>query len=668
MSGDDIKSMVDRQLACWPEAASRHASLAGVEIKETMVDGVPWRVMYNPSRSISTTAMIDAASIKARPCFLCAANRPSQQISIACRGYDILVNPYPVFPGHLTIALGSHELQNLMKRVSDMVELAGELDGYTLFYNGPLCGASAPDHCHFQAVPERYLPLKRDYPFSRIYLLASRDDISTDVMRELSLLPVLPGEAEPRVNVALHRRSDGVFEAVIIPRRAHRPSCYSRVKVSPGAIDMLGTVITTSAYDFNAVNGELLSQIFSEVAVAEHEPQVRVGIMTAPEIHYTLHGDYRCEGDTFYPLSCDCSFDLDDVAIGIGFHWERHERQSFRGALQLMEVNGGITAVNIVPLEEYLTSVISSEMSAEASPALLRAHAVISRGWVMKRLRHDPKGARRMPCGPDETLKWYDDDDHEGFDVCADDHCQRYQGITRITREEVREAVMCTRGEVMMYDGKLCDTRFSKCCGGVFEEFEYCWEPEHHPYLAAARDLADAGMKFPDLTRDEAAVDWIMSRPDAFCSQASPAILRQVLNDYDLATTDFYRWKVSYTTGELSEIVSSRSGIDFGDILELRPLARGKSGRIYRLLIVGTKCRHIVGKELEIRKWLSRSHLYSSAFVVVKTDDGFELHGAGWGHGAGLCQIGAAVMGAKGYGYRSILLHYFKNAEIRKIY
>ncbi|MDE6191531.1 MAG: DUF4922 domain-containing protein [Muribaculum sp.] len=667
MKRSEIDSFVSRQLVEWDDARLRHDALAATETKCVNVNGVEWHVTFNPARSVSTKAKIDASSIKSRRCFLCEANRPEEQVPLKWRGYDILVNPFPVFPGHLTIALCGHENQEILNRIDDFVELACELEGYTVFYNGPHSGASAPDHCHFQAVPEEWLPIGRDYPFRRYYLTGDSSQVKAQMSRVLSSLTTEDGEDEPRVNAAVHCRADGSLEAVIVPRRAHRPSCYGKVGVSPGAIDMLGTVITTSREDYDAVGPELLSVIFSEVATVVDNPVLRVGIMTAPEIHYTLHGEYREEGDTFTPLSNECWFELEDVTIGVNFHWERKERQRFRGALQLMKVEEGVTAVNIIPVEDYLMSVISSEMSAEASQALLRAHAVISRSWVLAQLRHNVTAGCSCSSDDGETVKWYDHDDHTGFDVCADDHCQRYQGITRVTRSEVRDAVMATFGEVMTSGGELCDTRFSKCCGGAFEEFENCWEPEPHSYLTGGRDLIPAGM-LPDLRIEAAACDWIMSRPDAFCASATPEILRQVLNDYDRDTVDFYRWKVHYTIEEISEIVCSRSGIDFGEITDLRPLSRGRSGRIYRLEIIGTKCSHIVGKELEIRKWLSRSHLYSSAFVPVKSADGFTLYGAGWGHGVGLCQIGAAVMGASGYDYREILLHYFKNAEINKMY
>ena len=462
---------------------------------------------------------------------------------------------------------------------------------------------------------------------------------------------------------------DGNMEAVIIPRRAHRPRCYERLHVSPGAIDMSGTFIVTSEADFAALDDEKAVEILEDVAYISRQPSIRVGIMSADDIRYRLVGDYRKENDTFFPEDETCRFELEDVTIGVGFHWQRKEKQMFAGALQLLDLPEGRVAVNVVPVEDYLTSVISSEMSAKASLELLKAHAVISRSWVMAQLERKENSCtcREADRGDDEIVKWYDHDDHEYFDVCADDHCQRYQGVTRITRDEARRAVMSTWGEVLMSDGKLCDTRFSKCCGGAFEEFEHCWEHVHHNYLERGRDLMPE-QPLPDLRDEDVARDWIMGRPDAFCAQAGPDTLRQVLNDYDLATKDFYRWSVRYTVEELSELVYMRSGIDFGVIKELQPLSRGVSGRIDRLRIVGSKAVKVVGKELEIRRWLSPTHLYSSAFVPVKDASGFTLYGAGWGHGVGLCQIGAAVMSEQGYDYRQILAHYFKNAELKRIY
>ncbi len=435
------------------------------------------------------------------------------------------------------------------------------------------------------------------------------------------------------------------------------------------------------------------------------QPTVQVGIMNEPRLRFIFNGVYKT-GDSevsgeqcaemsegkilwngrlytcieFFPKNAETGFfELCDVTIGVNFHWERKENQSFRGSLKLIIEQGRITAVNVLPVEEYLLSVISSEMSATASLELLKAHAVISRSWLLSQIEKNKqlkKSAHAYnPCvrTDEELTRWYDREDHINFDVCADDHCQRYQGITRESTLAVREAIKATWGQVLTYDGNLCDARFSKSCGGVFEEFENCWEPVHYHYLVARCD-SRRPMDFPDLTVEENAEKWILSSPEAFCNTYDAHILSQVLNSYDRETTDFYRWKVEYTQEELSELVKKRSGEDYGGIVDLIPLSRGTSGRIYRLKIVGTKKTYIIGKELEIRRTLSPSHLYSSAFVVEKigsTDglpDRFVIRGAGWGHGVGLCQIGAAVMGEKGYNYKEILLHYFIDASITELY
>lgn len=435
------------------------------------------------------------------------------------------------------------------------------------------------------------------------------------------------------------------------------------------------------------------------------QPQVKVGIMSAPEIGFHFPEAY-CNGDRlvsgeqtakaldgkvewngqlyeqleFAPADAETgNFELHDVTIGVNFHWERKENQSFRGSLRLIVENGALTAVNILPIEEYLTSVISSEMSATASLELLKAHAVISRSWLLAQIEKNKaltaEQVAYSPCTLTETelVKWYDREDHVNFDVCADDHCQRYQGITRESTATVREAIKATWGQVLTHDGVLCDARFSKSCGGVFEQFENCWEPKHYDYLVARRDGSQP-MDFPDLTVEENAREWILTAPPAFCNTSDKRILSQVLNSYDQETTDFYRWTVEYSQSELSELIRKRSGEDYGDIVDLIPVARGTSGRLYRLQIVGTKLTRIIGKELEIRRTLSPSHLYSSAFVVEKEGESgglpekFVLKGAGWGHGVGLCQIGAAVMGEQGYDYKQILLHYFIGATITTQY
>lgn len=445
-------------------------------------------------------------------------------------------------------------------------------------------------------------------------------------------------------------------------------------------------------------------------------PHVQVGILASPRIAFYLNGTYRVDsqevtgeqviavqagklcwqgrsvdGLLFEPVTAQGSyFELHDVTIGIDFHWERKENQRFEGSLRFYPENEKVVAVNHVEVEAYLTSVISSEMSATASLELLKAHAVISRSWLLATMPIVGKH-RRMPspphqpiCTEEETLRWYERDAHTHFDVCADDHCQRYQGITRVISLQAKLAVEATRGEVLMHDNRICDARFSKCCGGVLEEFGFCWADEEHPYLSARRDCCEthtasthssvAEEALPNLCNESEAEAWIRSTPEAFCRTTDTGILSQVLNNYDQETTDFYRWRVSYTREELSDLVRRRSGIDYGDIIDLIPVARGRSGRLWKLRIVGSKRTRTIGKELEIRRTLSPSHLYSSAFVVDKEvgADGrpikFTLIGAGWGHGVGLCQIGAAVMGEQGFAYDTILRHYYVGASIEKLY
>ena len=437
---------------------------------------------------------------------------------------------------------------------------------------------------------------------------------------------------------------------------------------------------------------------------------IRVGIYTRKEIRAVFHGEYKhgeelisgekeiCEAGWYIPMSEDCSFSLMDVTIGIDFHWERNENQTFKGCLEVMKAkNGELTAVNVLDIEDYLQSVISSEMSATSHMELLKAHAVISRSWALCKIQRSLKGSA-FACQESEGKRicWYGSEPHEGFDVCADDHCQRYQGLRAKDHKNAIKAVQETKGLILAYkenptpnsslltpnsEYEICDARFYKCCGGVTEEFETCWEDTHFDYLVKVEDNdAPSSVTEPvevpegnanralrqaqgpmNLTTEEGARKWIMSNPDAFCNTNDKKILNQVLNDYDQETIDFYRWKVSYSAQELSELILKKSGIDFGKIIDIIPMKRGVSGRIYELKIVGENKSIIIGKELEIRKWLSNSHLYSSAFVIEKEGETFTLYGAGWGHGVGLCQIGAAVMAEKGYTYKEILAHYYPN-------
>ena len=431
----------------------------------------------------------------------------------------------------------------------------------------------------------------------------------------------------------------------------------------------------------------------------ETQPTISVGILRSKVIRFTLHGDFRINGNgsvvtgdktvsvqdgkilynndlhdeiIFSPSSTTDSFDLLDVVIGIHFHWERKETQRFNGSLKFIVIDDEVQAIDIVPTEDYLTSVISSEMSATSSLELLKAHAVISRSWLLNKLenKETESHADSMVVTDERIIRWYDHQDHTLFDVCADDHCQRYQGITKASTQAVREAIKATFGEVLTYDGKICDARFYKACGGATELFENCWEEVHHPYLLPVADTAEE--KLPDLTQEAVARKWILSSPEAYCNTQNKTVLSQVLNNYDQETPDFYRWKVDYSQAELSALVKEKTGIDFGKIIDLVPLKRGASARIIELKIVGEKRTMVIGKELEIRKALSTSHLYSSAFVVDKEErEGthhFVLRGAGWGHGVGLCQIGAAVMASQGIGYRSILSHYYPHSSLTKRY
>ena len=442
-----------------------------------------------------------------------------------------------------------------------------------------------------------------------------------------------------------------------------------------------------------------------ETSNRKEEPIVSVGIVSASKLcfslnaPYTVCGSQRCgkqvvelsEGRIlwenalydellFEPTDAQSSFTLEDVTIGVNFHWERKEAQTFLGKLRFIVEDNNICAINELPVETYLTSVISSEMRATSSLELLKAHAVISRSWLlaqMEQRKADNNNVEKQSSffkTDEEIVRWYDREDHKRFDVCADDHCQRYQGITKAANKHVVEAIQQTAGEILTSHGEICDARYSKCCGGAVEEFQYCWENIKKPYLQALPDTLPDTTPLPDLTDEAVARQWILSSPDAFCNTTDQKVLSQVLNDFDQETTDFYRWSQTYSQAEVKQLLEEKLEVQFGDIIDLVPLSRGKSGRIYRLKIVGKERTLIIGKELEIRRALSKSHLYSSAFIVEKADikDGvpqkFIIKGAGWGHGVGLCQIGAAMMGKQGYRYEEILLHYYKGAEITKAY
>jgi len=438
------------------------------------------------------------------------------------------------------------------------------------------------------------------------------------------------------------------------------------------------------------------------------QPVISIGILAGKEIRFDLYGDYTARGADkkisgkfkakfngdkiqifhekeeillppeiiFVPNDLETeSFLLRDVVIGKGFHWEKKENQRFRGILKFIRDKEQITAVNILPLEEYLTSVISSEMSANSSLELLKAHSIVSRGWLLAQLEKKNKKSVNEKISDEEIIRWYDREDHTGYDFCADDHCQRYQGVTKIINENAINAIEATRGLVLKYNDEICDTRYSKCCGGITEAFENIWEPVSHPYLSSVVDYKfEYDIEDVDLTKEQFAGQWINSMPVAFCNTADKKILSTALVNFDQTTDNFFRWKVEYTQTELAELIKTKSGIDFGNIVDLIPIERGNSARIIRLIIIGTNRTVSIGKELEIRKTLSPTHLYSSAFIISKENvvDGipqkFILQGAGWGHGVGLCQIGAAVMGELGYSFDEILMHYFQKTKIQKVY
>ena len=714
---EDIFKHLDQclkeQLAVWPTAKQAFSNLEQVQTRVLSSSGLA--LQHNPARIISTTAKVAPAQTTARPCFLCRENRPVEQISFdAGDGFELLLNPYPILREHFCVVSRAHRPQKFQDCYEKMLQIAGQLEpGYMIFYNGPRSGASAPDHLHMQIGRSEGIPLldklreneppAKDEPITiqpfGFPVIVIKGSDPSKLWDYISGMTVYDGDYEPRMNVLSFNR-DGQVITAIIPRSKHRPDCYyaqeGKILVSPGGIDMFGMVITPRKEDFESLTEKQVLDIYRQVT--PQQPKIRVGVLAAKEIRFCLNDSYTdgrssYEGEmsisavqgrlswngvlidslTLKPNDHSATFTLHDVTIGIGFHWERKEEQTFSGQLKFIVEDGLVRAINILPVEDYLTSVISSEMKPTASREFLRAHAVISRSWVLAQLRSPyHKADAAKPITNDHILnriiKWYDHDQHTLFDVCADDHCQRYQGRTRIISAAAQAAVKDTFGQTLVSEGHLCDARFSKCCGGITEQFETCWQDEHKPYLVALRDSSINEGALPDLTVEENARQWILSEPKSFCNSADGNILSESLNGYDLETPDFYRWTVQYTTTQISDIFRRKSGLDIGDIVDLRPIKRGPSGRIFELEIEGTKSTVTIGKELEIRRTLSESHLFSSAFVIEKTQEGFILKGAGWGHGVGLCQIGAAVMAAKGYTYREILQHYYPHTTLGSFY
>ena len=771
MEDSSISRFFNRQLEMWEDARHRFRDLKHVEVRQ-LSDQL--KVQFNPARIVSTGAKIDKHTLGERPCFLCERNRPKEQMTKQIDDhFQLLVNPFPILPVHFTIPATKHQPQSIYRHYGEMHRLLSLHSELMVFYNGPKCGASAPDHLHFQAGTSGVLPLQTNWQrLSRsltdvislndeekisvlsdflvpAFVIISKSEDSDEVLfhRLYRSMPMRGDESEPMMNIIAWRKGDE-FISVVIPREKHRPDAYfaegeAQMMVSPGALDMAGLIITPREEDFSKINLDKATALLRECGISaekmeavvsnlkasaatahEHplqllagkgkQPNVNVGIVSGQKIHFSLNKPYLAKGEmvtgeqevafseggilwngnqysslTFHPQSADASFSLSDVTIGVNFHWERKETQTFLGTLHFVVESDKICAINELPVERYLESVISSEMSATSSLELLKAHAVISRSWLLAQMKKRREVAESgnnffsFVKKDDRLIRWYDREDHTIFDVCADDHCQRYQGITKETSPHVAEAIRQTKGQILMDGDDICDARFSKCCGGVTEEFQYCWEDTPKNYLSSVRDIIQgvksvgsaAPAPLPSLQDEAAAEAWIRSNPPAFCNTTDKKILSQVLNDYDQETADFYRWKVTLTQEKLKQLLDEKLKMNFGDILDLQAEERGKSGRISKLRIVGTEKTFVIGKELEIRRALSDTHLYSSAFVVDRCDidekgvpQRFDIIGAGWGHGVGLCQIGAAVMGEEGFDYDAILLHYYQGAEIKKVY
>ena len=772
MEDSSISRFFNRQLEKWDDARHRFRDLKHVETKKLSEEV---RLQFNPARIVSTGAKIDKKTLGERPCFLCDKNRPKEQMSQQIdERFHLLVNPFPILPVHFTIPARKHQPQAIYKNYGEMHRFLSLHSELMVFYNGPKCGASAPDHLHFQAGTSGILPLQanwqrlsrnltdvislndeekiavvRDFIVPAFVIISKSEESDETLFHRLyKSMPMRGDETEPMMNIIAWRKEDE-YISMVIPREKHRPEAYfaegdAQVMVSPGALDMSGLIITPREEDFHKLTEESATTILQECGISTEkmnsivtklktskeaetetatlynngkQPNVTVGIVSGQKIHFSLNKPYLAKGETvmgeqvvefseggvlwngnqyskltFHPQSADASFSLSDVTIGVNFHWERKETQTFLGTLRFVVEADKICAINELPVEKYLESVISSEMSATSSLELLKAHAVISRSWLLAQMKKRREVAASgnnffsFVKKDDMLIRWYDREDHTIFDVCADDHCQRYQGITKETSPHVAEAIRQTLGQVLLDGEDICDARFSKCCGGETEEFQYCWEDTPKSYLTAVRDLV-LGVKNEEQEdssrftlhsslQDEATAErWIRSNPPAFCNTTDKKILSQVLNDYDQETADFYRWKVTYSQEKIQQLFEEKLKMNFGAILDMKAVERGKSGRISKLQIIGTEKTFTIGKELEIRRALSDTHLYSSAFVVDKYDKDeqgvpqrFEIIGAGWGHGVGLCQIGAAVMGEQGYDYNDILLHYYQGAEIKQLY
>ena len=714
----ELRKFIKDQLSIWPLAATNFRALKAVKTREFPVFGLPCRIQWNPERVGSSTADTSPEAIAARPCFLCEKNRPPEQHHIKFEGrkgrtYNVQINPFPIFKDHLVIVRDEHLPQAIWHHMPDILDFARKYPDFTAFYNGPASGASAPDHLHFQAAPRHRMPLEeavdafldapgealasvKDATLYRfpgycrgVYALKATTSKSLTKLfyRLLDCCDRRPDETEPKFNLYAYVKG-AEWRCFVVLRSAKRSHHFDAVgeehlTVSPGAADMAGVFVTPFREDFEKATPALLEAILDEVTIPAREqemiewrltrtqPRVAVGILAAEEICFEIisdgagpqrvrysEGRIAYNGALYDELFFDSitrstrfaepSFILHDVVIGIDFHWQQKRTLKFAGGLKFIVEGDKVRAVNLVGMEDYLLSVISSEMKSSASVDLLKAHAVISRSWLLARMRDRLAASRPdhdsdYPAIPLEGAQGVKipkvEIPHRDFDVCADDHCQRYQGLTMAVGDNVRTVIDETWGQVLRYQGQLCDTRYSKCCGGKTELFSTCWEDIDYPYLQC--------------------VD------DPWCDCENDEILSQVLNDYDQTTKDFHDWTVRYGADELAALVRERTGIDFGEIRALEPIERGPSGRIKFLRIVGSRRTEVVGKELKIRRALSSSHLKSSAFEVERDPAGaWILRGRGWGHGVGLCQIGAAVMAARGFDYRQILQHYYPGTNV----
>jgi len=661
-----IQKFFEQQLAEWPQCRQRYDDLSHSMRRSLSIYNKEYELVFNPARAVSATARVEGGKVD-RPCFLCPAARPAEQrkaVITAPSGhrYEMLVNPFPIASCHLTVVSAEHERQSFAGRADDMQYLAGEYRDMFFFFNGACSGASAPDHLHFQAVPQSEVPM---LGWSRE---AWAESGVTALQPEIT-------DSDWKNIVAWWDDASGCVLWRVIDRKAHRPSQYfasgdEQLLISPASLEFCGLIPVVRDTDFQKLTPALLADILGQLECPVR--LVHVGIMDEETISFSLSTDTDSgsrtltladlgEGESrwfFAPR-----FTLRGVMIGKSFHWQQREDQTFTGVLKILRKNRMLHAVNILPVEDYLKSVISSEMAATSSFNLLKTHAVISRSWLLRQMQArasrkedgaQPKSGLQTPdvsvpmagVAPEDIyVRWWDHDDHDLYDVCADDHCQRYQGITRIVSPLVARAIEETRGEVLVDEnGAVCDARFSKCCGGMSETFDTCWQDEDYSYLQPVED--------------------------PWCDTHDERVLRQVLNNYDQSTSDFHDWTVSYTREELTELFERKTGLHIGTVEDLIPLRRGASGRISFLKVIGSQRTVILGKELMIRKALSESHLYSSAFWVSRSESRpvrFTLTGKGWGHGVGLCQIGAACMAEAGKAYTEILSFYFPGSKLQRL-